>query len=253
MTDPAPSPRFTLGYVAGVTPTKWVRVWHERLADVKLDLLPLDALDAAHVLRSGAADAAFVRLPIATDGEQRISVITLYAETPVVVVPKDHVICAAEEIAVADLAGEIVLHPHDDLLEWERLPGTPAAERPADTAGAIELVATGIGVVVVPQSLARLHSRKDLTYRPVTDAPESPIGLAWLESTTTELVEELIGIVRGRTANSSRGRSASDEPAPKRSASEKAAAKRARMNLPEPRARTGPKRPGKSSGGRKRR
>ncbi|MFE7934556.1 hypothetical protein ACFU6S_38735, partial [Streptomyces sp. NPDC057456] len=66
--------------------------------------------------------------------------------------------------------------------------------------------AANIGVLVVPQSLARLHHRKDLTYRTVVDAPRSDIGLAWPEDATTELVEDFIGIVRGRTVNSTRGR-----------------------------------------------
>jgi hypothetical protein len=63
-------------------------------------------------------------------------------------------------------------------------------------------------VLLVPQSLARLHHRKDLAYRTVTDAPQSQIALSWPEGETSDLVEEFIGIVRGRTVNSSRGRGA---------------------------------------------
>jgi len=79
-----------------------------------------------------------------------------------------------------------------------------AAFAPATTAEAIELVAAGVGLLVVPQSLARLHHRRDLTYRPLTDAPGSGVGLAWPDTENTELMEEFIGIVRGRTVNSSR-------------------------------------------------
>ena len=155
------------------------------------------------MLRGGGADAGFVRLPVdRTD----LSAIPLYTETTVVVVPKDHLVAAVDEVSVEDLADEIVLHPLDDTLDWERLPGRPANERPATTADAIELVAAGVGLLVVPQSLARLHHRKDLTYRPVSDAPESRVALSWPEDETTELVEDFIGIVRGRTVNSSRGR-----------------------------------------------
>ena len=242
MSDPVVPSTFTLAYAPGVTPTKWVRVWHERLPQVRLELRPLEGDTAADSLLSGLADAAFVRLPVEPD-DTTLSVIPLYTETSVVVVPKDHVICAADDIAVNDLTGETVLHPLDDTLSWDTLPGTPAVERPADTGAAVELVAAGIGVLVVPQSLARLHHRKDLTYRPVTDAPTSQIGLAWPQRATTELVEELIGIVRGRTANSSRGRES--EPAPKRTASQKAAAKRARMQASGALPRGGAARPGR--------
>ncbi|BDH57074.1 hypothetical protein MTP03_20130 [Tsukamurella sp. PLM1] len=81
-----------------------------------------------------------------------------------------------------------------------------------------------MGVLIVPQSLARLHHRKDLTYRPVTDAPGSAVGLAVPAGEQTEAVAEFIGIVRGRKAGSSRGRA---EPAPKRTAREKTLAKQA--------------------------
>ncbi|MEU4732638.1 LysR substrate-binding domain-containing protein [Streptomyces sp. NPDC023588] len=194
---------FRLAYVPGVTPTKWVRIWNERLPDVPLTLVAVSPAEAFGVLRGGGADAGFVRLPVdRTD----LSAIPLYTETTVVVIPKDHLVATAEEVSTEDLADEIVLHPLDDTLDWERLPGRPAIERPATTADAIELVAAGIGVLVVPQSLARLHHRKDLTYRPVTGAPESRVALSWPQDETTDLVEEFIGIVRGRTVNSTRGR-----------------------------------------------
>ncbi|MGW7455492.1 LysR family substrate-binding domain-containing protein [Streptomyces sp. NPDC054787] len=194
---------FRLAYVPGVTPTKWVRIWNERLPDVPLTLVAVSPAEAFGVLRGGGADAGFVRLPVdRTD----LSAIPLYTETTVVVIPKDHLVATAEEVSTEDLADEIVLHPLDDTLDWESLPGRPAFERPATTADAIELVAAGIGVLVVPQSLARLHHRKDLTYRPVTGAPESRVALSWPQDETTDLVEEFIGIVRGRTVNSTRGR-----------------------------------------------
>ncbi|MFF3244141.1 LysR substrate-binding domain-containing protein [Streptomyces sp. NPDC002870] len=203
MTGSEASPSFRLAYVPGVTPTKWVRIWNERLPEVPLTLIGVSAAEAFDVLRGGGADAGFVRLPIdRTD----LSAIPLYAETTVVVVPRDHVVAAVDEVRAEDLADDIVLHPLDDTLDWERLPGLPANERPATTADAVELVAAGVGLLVVPQSLARLHHRKDLTYRPVANAPESRIALSWPQDETTELVEQFIGIVRGRTVNSSRGR-----------------------------------------------
>ncbi|NUP45397.1 MAG: LysR family transcriptional regulator [Streptomyces sp.] len=200
---PAGPPSFRLGYVPGVTPSKWVRIWGERLPDVPLHLVAVPPGEAADLLRSRGADAGFVRLPVdRTD----LSAIPLYVETTVVVVPKDHFVAAADEVALADLADEIVLHPLDDTLGWECPPGRPALQRPATTADAVELVAAGVGVLVVPQSLARLHHRRDLTYRPVTDAPQSQVALSWREDATTDLVDDFIGIVRGRTVNSSRGR-----------------------------------------------
>ncbi|MFG2129453.1 LysR substrate-binding domain-containing protein [Streptomyces sp. NPDC048751] len=211
MTGSPDSPSFRLAYVPGVTPAKWVRTWTERLPDVPLTLLQVTAAEASDVLRDGAADAGFVRLPV---DRTVFSAIPLYTETTVVVVPKDHVVTAAEEVSLDDLVDEVVLHPLDDVLGWQSLPGQPAFERPATTADAIELVAAGVGVLIVPQSLARLHHRRDLTYRPVVDAPQSSVALSWPEDATTDLVEDFIGIVRGRTVNSTRGRT-QPQPQPK--------------------------------------
>lgn len=204
------NPSFRLVYVPGVTPGKWVRVWGERLPDVPLDLLAAPFGEAERTLREGGADAGLVRLPVDKDV---LSAIPLYTETTVVVFPKDHWLAAAEEATpadLADLAEEVVFHPLDDTLGLtaETLPGRPAIARPDTTEDAIELVAANVGVLLVPQSLARLHHRRDLTYRPVAEAPQSQVALAWPQERTTDLVEEFIGIVRGRTVNSSRGRGA---------------------------------------------
>ena len=194
---------FRLGYVPGVTPAKWVRIWAERLPRVPLELIQVTAADAPDLVRRSEADAALLRLPIDRTG---LHAIPLYVEQTVVVVPKDHLITAADEITVDDLADELMLHPQDDVLDWERPPGRLIEERPARTGDAVELVAMGTGLLVVPQSLARLHHRKDLTYRPLTGVPESQVALSWPEADETgELIEHFIGIVRGRTTNSTRG------------------------------------------------
>ncbi|WP_103348093.1 LysR substrate-binding domain-containing protein [Amycolatopsis sp. CA-128772] len=194
---------FKLAYVPGATPAKWVRTWAERVPEVPLILVPVAAADATGLLRAGDADAALLRSPIDRDG---LHAIPLYTETSVVVVPKDHLLAAADEVSTVDLADEVVLHALDDTLEWPSFPGRAAVSRPETTADAIELVAAGVGVLVVPQSLARLHHRRDLTYRTVADAPQSSVALSWPEEETTDLMEQFIGIVRGRTVNSTRGR-----------------------------------------------
>ncbi|MFJ6748557.1 MULTISPECIES: LysR substrate-binding domain-containing protein [unclassified Streptomyces] len=252
MTGSEDSPSFRLAYVPGVTPTKWVRIWNERLPETPLTLIAVSAGEAFAVLRGGGADAGFVRLPVdRTD----LSAIPLYTETTVVVVPKDHVVAAVDEVSAEDLADDIVLHPLDDTLDWEHRPGQPAKERPATTADAIELVAAGVGLLVVPQSLARLHHRKDLTYRPVSDAPESRVALSWPEERTTDQVEDFIGIVRGRTVNSSRGRQpAPEQPKRKRpdsgGAARKPAAGRAAGKSQSPRSGTGGPKGGAKGGKR---
>lgn len=219
---------FRLAYVPGVTPAKWVNVWTERTPDVPIILVAVPAAEVVGLLRNGSADAGFARLPVDRDG---LSVIPLYVETTVVMVPKDHAVAAADEVFIADLVDDEVFHPLDDAIEWTVRPGLPAFTRPATTADAVELVAAGTGILLVPESLARLHRRRDLTYRPVPDAPQSQVALTWPTDATTDLVEDFIGIIRGRTVNSSRGRTpASPAEKPAQRPAQKAAQKKPAQN-----------------------
>jgi DNA-binding transcriptional LysR family regulator len=213
--------RLTVGYVPGVTPAKWARTWAERHPEVPLRLQAVAAAEAVELLRDGIIDVALLRPPVDTSG---VAVIGLYEETTVVMVPTEHLLCAVDEVAITDLDGEPILTPLDDVVAWTGAPGVQVEHRPETTKDATELVAAGIGALIVPQSLARLHHRKDLTYRPIIDAPTCPVALAVPAGQQPELVEEFIGIVRGRKPSSSRGRA---EPAPKRTAREKTLAKQA--------------------------
>ncbi|BBY65921.1 LysR family substrate-binding domain-containing protein [Mycolicibacterium helvum] len=214
-------PSLTLGYVPGATPAKWARTWAQRHPDVPLRLCAVAAADAAADLRAGAVDVALLRLPTDTSG---LAVIPLYQEVTVAVVPADHLLSAAVEITSADLDGEPILLPLDDVVAWAGAPGTTIDHRPETTQDAIELVAAGLGALIVPQSLARLYHRKDLTYRPIADAPTCSVALAFPEGPPSALVEQFTGIVRGRKPSSSRGPA---QPAPKRTAREKTLAKQA--------------------------
>lgn len=176
---------FRLGFVPGVMPGKWERTWNERRRR-PLELRMVAVADAERLLRDGELDMCLVRGEIDRDG---MHLIPLYREVAVAVVAKGHPATAYDELTVADLAGEL-----DILAEFPEL----------DLAMAIETAAAGSGFVLVPMSLARLHHRKDVEHRPVTDAEESPVGLAWLVDHEDPDVQTFIGIVRGRTANSSR-------------------------------------------------
>ncbi|MFL6024421.1 MAG: LysR substrate-binding domain-containing protein [Marmoricola sp.] len=176
---------FRLGYAPGVLPGKWERTWAERERR-PLDLRMVAAQDAERQLRDGELDMCLVRGEIGRDG---MHLIPLYREVAVAVFAKEHPATAYEELSLADLADEL-----DILAEFGDL----------DLPMALETAAAGSGYVLVPMSLARLHHRKDVEYRPVTDAEESPVGLAWLVANEDPAVQTFIGIVRGRTARSSR-------------------------------------------------
>lgn len=192
------SPAFRVGFVTGATPDKWAGTWRERHRRQPLQLVPVTEDEQELGLRSGDLDACLVRLPIDRDG---LHCIPLYDEVPVVVAGLEHLVSAADELTLDDLADEQLVLPHAS--GW-----VPTAEQldwpPMSVQDAIEVVASGTGVLLVPMSVARLHQRKDVISRPVTDLPPTKVGLSWLVDNDDERVQTFIGIVRGRTERSSR-------------------------------------------------
>ena len=158
------------------------------------------------------------REPASTDGEKYHS-IRLYEELPVVILPVDHVLTVLDEVPVEELAEEFLLQPASDIpayeevsRAWRESAGRIVPEGLTDKA-TLELVAAGVGLYIVPMSIARFYHRKDLTYRPVAGLDLYPVHLVWPRAPKGEprseeleaLLQDFIGIVRGRTATSERG------------------------------------------------
>jgi DNA-binding transcriptional LysR family regulator len=177
---------FRVGFVSGVTPDKWARVWAERRPRSPLALVPLADRDGVGLLHDGTLQMCFVRLPVERDG---LHLIPLYDELPVVVVATEHPVAAYDEIDFADLADEHLLQDPSGVPAWRE---------------AFETVAAGGGILIVPMSVARLHHRKDVTSTLVTGVPSTQVALAWPRDADDERIETFVGVVRGRTANSSR-------------------------------------------------
>ncbi|MFT4009809.1 MAG: LysR family transcriptional regulator substrate-binding protein [Nocardioidaceae bacterium] len=92
-------------------------------------------------------------------------VIRLYEEVPVVAVSREHPISVFDEVTSKDLDEEHV---------------------------------------VLPLSVARLRQRRDEVAVPVTDVAPFPVALAFTRAADGAVLQELVGVVRGRTARSSR-------------------------------------------------
>lgn len=181
----------TIGKVAGVTSTKWERIWAERFRE-PLRVVELEEAQQRAAVLDGTVDLVFARLPIDREG---LHAIPLYEEVPVVWLSKDHLLAELDEVSMADLADENVVYEA--------------------TRESIELATYSAAVLRVPMSIARSLSRRDLAYRPVLDEPTTTIALAWRTDTENPLVDEFIGVVRGRTVNSSRSTAERETRTPK--------------------------------------
>ena len=196
-----------IGVVPGVTPDSWVRTWRERMPRVPLAIRPVPDATAAAAL-GDSVDLVFARLPLDGVDPEAVHVIRLWEETPMAVAAKDHPMKVFDAVTLADLEGED-LYPG-----WDE--------------GTLDIVAAGHGIARMPQSVLRATGRRDVVGRPISDAEPTRIGLVWLRSGGGPLVDEFIGIVRGRTANSSRGAEPPAGPAPRKRDERKPAPKRPR-------------------------
>jgi DNA-binding transcriptional LysR family regulator len=179
-------PALRIAFAPGVTVGKWTRRWAERHPELAIEVFPVPETEGVAALLERQATLSFVRLPIERDG---LSVIRLYGEVAVLVVPRDSELATLEALPEAQVDGLAQVAEY-------------SPQRPVKDA--VALVAAGVGFLRLPHSLARLNARKDIVAIPIEDAPETEIALAWLRDETTELVEEFVGIVRGRTEASSR-------------------------------------------------
>ena len=187
---------------------------------------PAEATEHAPIARKAVPENPFAHMsivrpdrePASADGEKYHS-IRLYEELPVVILPVDHVLTVLDEVPVEELAEEFLLQPASDIpayeevsRAWRESAGRIVPEGLTDQE-TIELVAAGVGLYIVPMSIARFYHRKDLTYRPVAGLDTYPVHLVWPRAPKGEprseeleaLLQDFIGIVRGRTATSERG------------------------------------------------
>lgn len=145
-------------------------------------------------LSSGALDAIFVALPFT---EPEVVTRPLYDEPFMVLLPQDHPLAGQESVDPAQLAEHRVLlmgEGHcfrDQVLDacpglQESILAYNARHRATVEGGSLEtlkhMVASGMGITVLPESAASLalYSDSDLVLRPFTaPAPARTIALAW--------------------------------------------------------------------------
>ena len=193
MSDP-----LRIGFVTGATPDKWARNWRDQRRE-PLELVPVTEADQLDGIRDGSLDMALVRLPVDQDG---LHCVRLYDEAQVVAASREHMIAATDdEVCLADLVDEQLVRPHAS--GWR--PDAEQLDWPAMTEQeAIETVAAGTGVVILPMSVARLHQRKDVVTRVVSDLEPTSIALVWRIERDDEVTQTFVGVTKGRTARSSR-------------------------------------------------
>lgn len=205
-----------LGFTRGVAPSKWAARWARAVPERPLELIPF-----AHPFGRPSDAGQDMLLERAAPGERPLGsdpreshrthhALRLYEEAVALVLPADHELAELSEIPAVDLALVPLLdHPqHPD--SWPAAtPWSDPSWMPRGLPEALALVSTGIGGVLAPLPLARhlVDKRAHAVLRVVADGdhlPGTTIWASWRVERDAPDVQQLAGILRGRTARSSR-------------------------------------------------
>ena len=178
----------TIAFVTGTEPGKWFRRYEE-LTGSRLETVPSDD---PFVLVGKQATAALVRLP-----DERVTdehhVVRLYEEAAGVAVPKDSVYAEVGEVTREDLADEIVNFDGQSPID--------------DLRSALQVVAANVGVAYAPLPLLKNLARKQIKALELAgEVPATQIALVWRKADDSDAVQDFVGVTKGRTVRSSRGK-----------------------------------------------
>ncbi|MFE9061124.1 LysR family transcriptional regulator [Streptomyces violaceusniger] len=191
------TPRFTIGFMPGITVTPAVRALTSRHPGLDVRLLRTGWQDQVEVLHDGRADVSIVRLPVDQRG---LRVRPLFTEPRVVVLPADHPLATKSSLPVGDLAGEHLLQDPDAVPEWrdvadELRTGERAEVPPINSVEEkLELVAAGAGICVIPLSTANFYTRHDVVILPVEGIGAGHVCLAWSAARSSPLITDFAAL-----------------------------------------------------------
>jgi DNA-binding transcriptional LysR family regulator len=174
-----------------------VRQFRESNPEVEFSLRNILTAQQVQMLQAGALDMGFLRLPI---GEQSaLDVVTVHREPFVLVVPSSHKLARRKRVRLGEVAGQdFVMYErtyapgfHDLMLGILRDAGI--VPNVSQTAGEIpmliSLVASGMGITMMPASAARHHVASVVACRILDRIPAAEIGMAVSKRFRTEVVD----------------------------------------------------------------
>ncbi|MGI5438929.1 LysR family transcriptional regulator [Streptomyces shenzhenensis] len=181
--------RLVVGFRAGVVVTPVLRAFGAAHPDVAVHARRVERDDQERLILDGTVDLAYVRRPV---HERGLTLLPLFTEDRVAMLPARHRLAGRRDLALADLAGERWLRHADPLPD--DVPIRTVEEKEEKS----ECVAAGTGITLVPASVAEQCSRPDITCVPVRDAEPDQVFLAWAASHRSPLIAEFARTARER-------------------------------------------------------
>lgn len=188
-----------------------LRVFRQRYPGVSISLGEMSPAEQVRRLHSGRIDAGFFYLPagdVAPFGDPDLRSQPVVREPLVVVLPQGHPLTATRRIDLSALQDQpfVLVAAHrgsglrDIILQRCRSAGfTPRVVQEAaliETIGG--LVASGVGIAIVPASLRRLQI-VGVDYRPLGEpVPDVEMGLIWHRDSESPILRSFIEVSRAQ-------------------------------------------------------
>jgi DNA-binding transcriptional LysR family regulator len=174
-----------------------VRQFKKSNPDVEFSLRNIFTANQAQMLESGSLDAGFLRMPV---GEHAaLDVVTVHREPFVLVVPSSHKLAKKKRVRLREVAGEdFVMYErafapgfHDSIYGIFRDAGIApnVSQTAVEIPMLISLVASGMGITILPASAAKHSSAAVVACSIVDRIPMSEIGIAVSKGIRPSVVE----------------------------------------------------------------
>jgi len=154
------------------------------------------------MIREGTVDAAFIRPPFEAD--EVVAYTPLLHEKMVVAVPRGHRLATRKTTTLAGLSEELFVFYHRNvrpgltdavIAACERSGFRPRLSQEApQLTSTLNLVAAGLGISIVPESLKHLRTNDIVYLRLTGDAPQAALGLASRADGRSAAVDNFIAV-----------------------------------------------------------
>jgi DNA-binding transcriptional LysR family regulator len=148
-------------------------------------------------LIEGTLDIGIVRPPL-EHGVSELQLMVIAQEPMCVALPSEHPLATRERLSLTDLVGEpfVLYHRSENRSTFDRIMAAcekagfapRVAQEAPHFASIVGMVAAGLGVALVPDSVSKLAA-EGVEYRPISrPAPMIALGVAWLAGNKLQVV-----------------------------------------------------------------
>jgi DNA-binding transcriptional LysR family regulator len=198
--------RLAIGFLGAATYSLLpaiLKVFRSRFPGVEIELHELKTSELIQGLRQRRVDVGLVRMPVRDD---LLSVEPILVESLVVALPEHHSLAEKPRVAFRELAGEAFLLPprhlapsfYDQLTDLSQQAGfnLRVGAEASQLQTILNLVAAGMGVTLVPESVMYMGGRGVVFKRMPEPAPTVEIAVAWRRDDPSEVLHAFLQVVR---------------------------------------------------------